>query len=406
MYKSKLTSTQLRHLKPLGNKQSQRFNDGQGLYFHSKLQGADAWEFRYKKPLHGQDTYIVIGKYPGVSLQEARKVRDTYLDFLNKGLDPGIERERLRLEREAERVNTLGLVFESWLETKSGQLKPKTLHDIKRKLELHVLPKLGNMKVESITAPVAIGVFKPLASKGKLETISRCSQLLKALMTHAVNLGIIDGHNLHGINDVFQKPRVCHVPALDIEELPELLREVAMSTMRPLTKSLFELQLHTMVRSSEAATARWEDIDLQSQVWAIPKANMKNGRLHKVPLTDQVLAILERQRPYAVWSEYVFPSGVNRKTHVHPESVNRALGRIGFKNRTTAHGLRSLASTTLHEHGFDTHVIEAALSHCDKNQVRAAYNRASFFNEREKLMTWWSDYISRNSLVHLSDRNM
>ncbi|MEZ9703525.1 tyrosine-type recombinase/integrase [Vibrio breoganii] len=119
-------------------------------------------------------------------------------------------------------------------------------------------------------------------------------------------------------------------------------------------------------------------------------------------MTNQTLEILKRQLPYATWSEYVFPSGINRKTHIHTESLNKALSRIGFKDRTTAHGLRSLASTTLHEHGFDTHVIEAALSHSDRNRVRAAYNRASFFNERVKLMTWWSDHISRNSLADLS----
>ncbi|WP_261815464.1 tyrosine-type recombinase/integrase [Vibrio gallicus] len=401
MHKGKLTSTQLRGLKPTGQKLSQRFNDGQGLYFHSKLRGSDSWEFRYIKPL-GSATYIVIGTYPDLSLQEARNIKDNYRRLLKEGLDPALERQRIKLEQEAERVNTLSLIFESWLESKAGQLKPKTLSDIRRKLELHVMPQLGDMRVELITAPVAIGIFKPLASLGKFETIKRSIQLLKTVMTHAVNLGVIESHNLHGINEVFQKPRVNHVPSLEVDELPELLREVAVSTMRLPMKLLFEWQLHTMTRSVEAASARWQDIDLTKKVWTIPKDTMKNGRIHKIPLTNQTLVILKRQLPYATWSEYVFPSGINRKTHIHTESLNKALSRIGFKDRTTAHGLHSLASTTLHEHGFDTHVIEAALSHTDRNRVRAAYNRASFFNERMKLMTWWSDHISRNSLADLS----
>lgn len=401
MAKGKLSSAQVRALKPLKNKISQRFSDGGGLYFHAKQRGQHAWEFRYRRPTGG-DTYIVLGTYPSLSLSDARQNALEYRELLKDGVDPQVERQRIELEKKATRLNVLKLVFESWLESKEGQLKPKTLQDIRRKLEIHVLPKLGNMPVESVTAPIAIGVFRPLAEKRKFETIKRCIQLLKAVMNHAVNLGIIPSHNLHGIGEVFQKPRVRHVASLEPSELPELLRHVALSTMRPSTKLMFEWQLHTMARFAEAATARWTDIDLETRIWTIPESRMKNNRVHKVPLTDQAIAILEQQRIYSDGCEYVFPAISNRKTHAHTESINKAFNRLGLQNRTTAHGLRSLASTTLHEQGFDTHVIEAALSHSDKNRVREAYNRSNFFNERVRLMSWWSIHISSSSVIDLS----
>jgi len=122
---------------------------------------------------------------------------------------------------------------------------------------------------------------------------------------------------------------------------------------------------------------------------------MKMNKPHVVPLTPQTLAILERIKPVSADNDYIFPADRDLKGHANRESANMALKRIGYKNKLVAHGLRSLASTTLNEQGFDPDVIEAALAHVDANQVRAAYNRAEYLERRRTMMTWWSNHIQQ-----------
>jgi integrase len=155
--------------------------------------------------------------------------------------------------------------------------------------------------------------------------------------------------------------------------------------------------LHTMTRPSESAKAQWSEIDLENQLWTIPAERMKMRLEHKVPLTSQTIEILARLKPASGDRAYLFPSYINQHKHCNVESANKALSRMGYKNKLVAHGLRALASTTLNEQGHDPDVIEAALAHTDSNKVRAAYNRAEYLERRRKLMAWWSNHIDQSS---------
>jgi integrase len=122
---------------------------------------------------------------------------------------------------------------------------------------------------------------------------------------------------------------------------------------------------------------------------------MKKAREHAVPLTEQSLEILQRLHPISAHREYIFPADRDPKRHANESTANAAIKRMGYHKRLVAHGLRSLASTTLNEQGFDGDVIEAALAHVDKNEVRRAYNRAEYIERRRKLMYWWSEHIQK-----------
>jgi integrase len=116
---------------------------------------------------------------------------------------------------------------------------------------------------------------------------------------------------------------------------------------------------------------------------------------HLVPLTEQSLKLVELIRPISGHCEYVFPGDRNPKSHVNESTANMALRRMGFHKKLVAHGLRSLASTTLNERGHDPDIIESALAHVDKNGVRRAYNRTDYIERRTKLMCWWSSNIEQ-----------
>ena len=129
---------------------------------------------------------------------------------------------------------------------------------------------------------------------------------------------------------------------------------------------------------------------------------MKKKRAHTVPLTPQALRLLEVIRPENGKSEYVFKGDRNFNRPTNSSTANVALKRMGYQNVLVAHGLRALASTTLNNQGFDPDIIEACLAHVDKNEVRAAYNRAEYIERRKKVMNWWSAHIEKAAEGNLS----
>lgn len=147
---------------------------------------------------------------------------------------------------------------------------------------------------------------------------------------------------------------------------------------------------------------RWEEIDFDKALWAIPAERMKKKRPHTIPLSPQMLVLLDIMRPISGHREHVFSADRNPRTHINSATANMDLKRMGYGGELVAHGLRALVSTALNEHGFDPDVIEAALAHTDKNDVRSAYNRAEYLQRRTTMMCWWSDYIEAASSGSMS----
>jgi integrase len=397
---AKLTVKEVDNAKP--KDKPYRLGDGGGLYLYVRKSGAKAWECRYIKPATQKPTYTGIGSYPDISLADARLKATEIRKLVADGIDPQLVKAEQKAKATTEQNSTFKAVAELWMDTKQNRIKPKTIEGNWRKLELYAFPSLGSIPITLITAPIAIAALKPVEKSGQLETVKRTAQLMNEVMTYAVNAGLIHSNPLNGIKDVFRKPKVTHMLALNPDELPELVKTVARANMAITTKCLIEWQLHTMTRPNEAAGARWDELDLDNAVWVIPAERMKMKKEHQIPLTPQTLAILEAVKPISGHRDFIFPSIRDPKKATDTESINKALGRIGFKGRTTAHGLRSLASTTLNEQGFNSDVIEAALAHTDKNTIRKAYNRTSYLEQRRPLMKWWSDHIEQASYGSMS----
>ena len=208
-----------------------------------------------------------------------------------------------------------------------------------------------------------------------------------------------------GIGAAFNTPKVTHMATIKSEELPELMKAISYSNLTLVTRCLLEFQLHTMVRSSEAAKASWDEIDFENMLWVIPAERMKMKVEHLVPITQQVLDLLETIKPLTAERKYIFPADRQPNQPSGSERANKALQRIGFKGRLVAHGMRSLASTTLNEQGFDGDVVEAALAHQEENEVRRAYNRSKYLERRRKLMYWWSEHIEQAQLGKINKSN-
>lgn len=396
----RLSDRQLKGVKPASK--DYVLTDGDGLQLRVRSNGSLLWNFNYREPVTKKRINMGFGTYPELSLANARKKAVEARELLAQGIDPKVQRNMLNEARRAETEHTFENVALAWFELKKDSVTPAYAEDIWRSLTLHVLPSMRITPLVKITAPMVIELLRPLEAKGSLETVKRLTQRLNEIMTYGVNSGLIFANPLSGIRAVFKKPKKENMAALPPEELPELMMEIANASIKRITRCLLEWQLHTMTRPAEAATTRWADIDFDKALWVIPAERMKKRRPHAVPLTEQALALLATVRPHSGNREYVFPSDRNPRTHANSQTANMALKRMGFQDRLVSHGLRSMASTILNEHGWDPELIEVALAHVDKDEVRSAYNRADYIERRRPMMAWWSEYIQKAATGNLS----
>ena len=388
-----LTNTEVNQAKP----KDKEYNliDGEGLMLRVKPTGTKSWLFNYYHPITKKRKNYSIGLYPTITIIDARKIRLELKRLISNGIDPKESKDAETRIAQVATSQTLRLIAESWFDVKKTKIAETTSRSLWRNFENHLFPKLGHIAISQINAPETINVLKPLAAKGTLETTDKIIGHLNEVMTFAVNTGIIHHNPLAGIKAAFQTPKAVNMPTLKPEELPELIDKLSYASIKITTRCLIEWQLHTMVRPSEASGAEWEEIDFENNLWRIPDNRMKKKKEHVVPLTKQTLAILNRMKPISGHRKFVFPSDRDTSKPSNSQTANMALKRMGFEGRLVAHGMRALASTTLNEKGFDADIIEAALAHSDKNEIRRAYNRAEYIERRRDLMSWWSEHIEK-----------
>jgi len=364
-------------------------HDGDGLFLLIKTSGKKLWRFRYQRPASSSRTNLSLGSYPALTLAAARQMRDQYLSLLAQGIDPQKQQEEVSEQRQIELDSIFSVVAGRWFQLKRKSVTEDYAKDIWRSLEKDIFPSIGEIPVQAIKARTIVEALEPIKARGALETVRRLVQRINEIMIFAVNTGLIDANPASGVGMAFEKPKKQNMLTLRPEELPQLKRSLVMSNLSVPTRCLIEWQLLTLVRPSEASGTRWAELDLEAKLWTIPDERMKAKREHIVPLSPQALEILEVMKPISAHREYVFPSRNDPKKPMNSQTANAALKRIGYGGKLVAHGLRSIASTALNENGFNPDVIEAALAHSDKNEVRRAYNRSSYLKQRIELMNWW-----------------
>ncbi|MEN4538253.1 integrase domain-containing protein [Pantoea agglomerans] len=368
-------------------------HDGDGLFMVVKTTGKKLWRFRYQRPATRQRTMMGLGAFPALSLADARRLRADYLSLLANGIDPQTQAEQVTEQQQVALDSIFSTVASNWFSLKQATVTPDYAKDIWRSLEKDVFAAIGEIPVQEIKARKLVEALEPIKARGALETVRRLVQRINEIMIYAVNTGLIDANPASGIGMAFEKPKKQNMPTLRPEELPDLMRSLVMSNLSVSTCCLIEWQLLTLVRPSEASGTRWEEINIDAKLWTIPAERMKAKREHIIPLSPQALNILEMMSPISSHRNHVFPSRNNPKQPMNSQTANAALKRIGYGGKLVAHGLRSIASTILNEENFNSDVIEAALAHSDKNEVRRAYNRTTYLSQRIEMMNWWGNHV-------------
>ena len=394
----KLTDTEIKSTKPT-DKEINLF-DGDGLILRIaplSKGGKKNWYFRYAVPVSKKRTKMSLGTYPHLTLARARALRDEYLSLLANGINPQVHNTQKANALKDATEHTFQAVAKKWLDekVKTSGISQDHANDIWRSLERNIFPTLGDTPIKEIRPKMLKQHLDPIEKRGVLETLRRIISRLNEIFRYAATEELIEFNPADNLAQRFSKPKKQNMPALPPTELPRFLTVLNNASVRMETRLLIEWQLLTWVRPGEAVRARWADIDTDNSMWNIPSDFMKMKKPHKVPLSKEALRVLDSMKAISGHREWVFPSIKAPLNHMHEQTANAAIIRMGFGGELVAHGMRSIARTAAEESGkFRTDVLEAALAHSKKDEITAAYNRAEYLAERVVLMQWWSDYVS------------
>ena len=385
-----LTDTAIRNAKRADK--PRKLADGGGLYLLIQPGGGRWWRLDFR--FDGKRRTLSMGVYPDVMLGEARQRRDEARRLLSQGIDPG-EHRKLTKNTLPQDADSFEAVAREWYARFSPGWVPTHGEKIIRRLERDIFPWIGARPVGGITAPELLAVLRRIEARGRLETAHRAHQNCGAVFRYAVATGRAErdpSGDLRGALPPASKRH--HAAVIHPKAIAELLRVLDGYTGSFVTACALRLAPLVFVRPGELRRAEWAEIDLDAAEWRIPAAKMKMRALHVVPLADQALAILRELRPLTGRGRYVFPGARSTDRPMSENTVNAALRRLGYdKDVMTGHGFRTLASTTLHEQGWPSDIIERQLAHAERNKIKAAYNRAEHLPERRKMMQAWADYL-------------
>lgn len=388
----KLSDVKLRTLTTPG-----RHWDGGGLYLEVTSTGGRYWRFKYRHG--GKEKRLAFGVYPEVSLKAARERREEAREVIQRGEDPGAVRKAAKLQAELqaehESRNTFEAVARDWLTHSRARWTADTHAAILSAFEANVFGPLGSLPMARIQPREVAAVVKAIEARGAGDLAGRVLQRIRAVFRYAVTHERIERNPMLDLvpSELLKPRQVVHRPALADKELPEFLAKLDAYEGDPNTVRALRLLILTAVRPGELRGARWSEIDTEAAQWRIPAERMKMRSEHLCPLSRQAIEVIESMRPLTGSGELVFPSPFYPGKTLSENTLNSALARLGYKGQATAHGFRALFSTVANECGWNPDAIERQLAHVPRNEVRAAYHRASYTEERAKLMQWWADYI-------------
>ena len=389
-----LTYIQISAAKPRDKAWS--LSDSQGLYLVIQPNGSKLWRFRYRF-LDRQKT-LHLGGWPQISLADARTRRDDAKKLVANGIDPALEKKRARIAAKHAAVNTFEAVAQEWLvKCERDGLAPVTIEKISWLLD-KAYPMIGNIPIAQITPHEALSVLRKIEATGAYESARRMRSVLSRVFRYGVATVRCDKDVAADLRGAIAVPKVKHFAAITRpSEVGKLLRAIDGYSGHKVTVMAMRLSPHVLLRPGELRQAEWTDIDFDEAIWFIPAERMKMRRPHRVPLSRQVIEMLRELHEHTHWWKYLFPCLGKPRKAMSENAVNQGLRKLGYTtDQMTAHGFRAMAATLLNEMGeLNPDAIERQLAHVDTNQVRRAYARGEYWDERVEMMQRWSDYLDQ-----------
>lgn len=334
--------------------------------------------------LNGRPTHLGLGPVVLVSLAEAREVALQNTKAVRAGSDPLAERRRRTsvpsFRQAAEQV--ISMNSESW----KGGTRTEAIW--RARLNAHVYPAIGSIRVDSVTSADLLSLLLPIWTNRR-ETARKTRGYISAVMQWAISMGYRTDNPARDVVAALPKAgrTVTHQRALPWRDVADSLATIGESEATEPTKLAVHFLTLTATRSGETRGAHWEEIDLDNATWTIPAARMKSGREHRVPLSASALAVLDRARTFLDNSGLIFPSPTGKTLS------DGTISKLFRENaiQATPHGMRSSFRVWAAESGVDRVIAELSLSHVAGSSLEISYQRSDLFEQRRAVMEEWAE---------------
>lgn len=380
-----LTDTAIKNTKP--QDKPYKLTDEKGMYLLVQPNGSKYFRLDYR--LNSKRKTLALGTYPDTSLKQARDKRDEARKLIADGTDPS----EIKHAAKTAKAHTFEKVARDWLNSNTHTIREITHQKKLRRFELHIFPHLGAMPINDIKSPSIYQVAKLLIDKKELETAHRVRSDISAVYCYAIAHGLTDYDPSQAVAAQIPAQKAKHRAALtEPKEVAQLLRDIFNYQGTFVVQRALRLSPYLFQRPGEIRQMEWKDLDMTAKEWRyfVTKTEVQ----HIVPLSHQAVAILEETKLLTGSGRYVFPSSRGDGRPMSNNTIRSALMSLGYDgDMMTAHGFRTTASTLLNEQGWSPDAIERQLCHMPKDQVRAAYNRAQYLEERRNMMQSWADYL-------------
>ncbi|MCB2114148.1 MAG: site-specific integrase [Parvularculaceae bacterium] len=293
-------------------------------------------------------------------------------------------------------ISTFNAIADELLEKDVREGKAETTIGKRRWLLGLARRDLGSLPITDIKAPAVLAVLREVEAAGNYETTRRLRAVISQVFRYGVATSRAEYDPTSGLKGALTAPTVTHRAAItNPDQFAGLVRAIWSYEGSKESQAGLKLLALLYPRPGELRLARWEEFDLKRAVWIIPATRMKMRREHRKPLPKLAIEILSDLKEVTGQSEFAFLSNWSTGKPISENTLNGALRRLGFtKEQATSHGFRSSASSLLNESGlWSPDAIEAELAHVGADQVRRAYNRTLYWDERVRMADWWADEI-------------
>lgn len=382
-----------------------KVSDGNGLQLWVRTTGSKTWVLDYR--LNGKRQNLVIGKYPAMSLQQARLKNNEVRELIKQGIDPKAQ----KYTTVDSGINQFANLAQQWHDKRKTTIKAGTFSRDYSLYERDIKPFIGDKDITTITPLEILDIAHRIENRGAGDMARRAIGQIGQVFTYAMRLGIVTYNPTYKLSQALTPRQQKNFARITINQLPQLLSDIDSYKGDPLTKLGFYLLAYTFVRTNELRFMQWNEVDWQGKLWRIPAERMKMNRPHIVPLAPQVLDILKQIKDFGLSDTYVFFNSSRQQPYSENVFTN-ALKKMGYRDVMTGHGFRGLASTTLHERQYMHEAIELQLAHDSESKTSKAYNGAKHLPYRVKMMNEWAKFIDdvkagkMDNVIHFGSNNI
>ena len=385
-----LTDSQVKSAK--SKEKDYKLRDRDNMYLAVTKAGGKYWRMDYR--FEKKRKTLSIGKYPDLSLKDARSKCSQARDDISSGIDPSLKKKTPVHYDAGEK--TFQEVAGEWLKVRMSTKSEGHQSRAKRLLDNEIYPYLGQKRISVIKTPEILSVLRKIEERKIYETVHRTKQTINQVYSYAISCGYAEHNPAFILSDALHPKVRQHYPSItDPQGVGRLMTAIDAYTGTINVRTALKLSALFFLRPGELRHLEWDDVDFTESLILIPAERMKMKMDHLIPLSKQATHLLQQLNKITGHGKYIFPSQRGSSRPLSENGVRTALRTLGYDNQTIVpHGFRAMARTLLDEQlEFNIVWIEQQLAHVVKDANGRAYNRTKHLRQRREMMQKWADYL-------------